>query len=336
MKRALTILLLVIFNLTVIPGLNGNLAAAPKTPIRVGSYEISNSFNRRVQAEKGNCSPQRMWRYSAVAVADAIIDADCDIMGLQDVCDTIAGRRDGVSPFIDILKERGGDYEWLVLSNANPNYPLEGTMANGNAIIWRASRFELRDWGIYWLSGIFDKPGRAPELKYGSANTSMMWVKLYDKSAGKELIFTSASLAGPTQYDKGQKVVYPEINVATAKNLLDLMRNDVVPFGMPSIIAVSAHNAPGSDGGKMMNSSVWLDVHNVMNDEGTLDEGAIKVKDCSNSVDEGKIQGGRSDHIFEDGFTVESYAVLRKKFPTADGTLHYPAFHFPLISDLKY
>ena len=330
MKRALIILLLVI------PSLTGNLPTAAKTPIRVGSYEVTNSFNRRVQAEKGNCSPQRMWRYSAIAVADAIIDSNCDIIGLQDVCDTIAGRRDGVRPFIDILRERGGDYQWLVLSNANPNYPLEGTMANGNAVIWRASRFELLDWGIYWLSGIFDKPGRAPELKYGSANTSMMWVRLYDKSAKKELIFTSTSLTGPTQYDKGKKVVYPEINVATAKNLLQIMRSDVVPSGVPSIIAVSAHNAPSSEGGQMMNSSVWLDVHNVLNDEGALSEDAIKVKDCSNSVDESKIQGGRSDHIFEDGFTVDSYAVLRKKFLTADGTMHYPAFHFPLVSDLKY
>lgn len=330
MKRALIILLLLI------PGLTGNLYAAPKTPIRVGSYDVSNSFNRRVQAEKGTCSPQRMWLNSAVAVADAIIDSDCDIIGLQDVCDTIAGRRDGVRPFIDILKERGGDYEWLALSNANPNFPLEGSMSNGNAVIWRASRFELRDWGIYWLSGIFDKPGRAKELKYGSASTSMMWVKLYDRVAEKELVFTSASLSGPTQYDKGQKVVYHEINIANAKNLLDIMRNDVVPAGMPSLIAVSAHNAPSSEGGQMMNSSVWLDVHNVLNDEGALSEDAIKVKDCSNSVDESKIQGGRSDHIFEDGFTVESYAVLRKKFPTADGTLHYPAFHFPIVSDLKY
>lgn len=330
MKRALIILLLLI------PGLTGNLYAAPKTPIRVGSYDVSNSFNRRVQAEKGSCSPQRMWLNSAVAVADAIIDSDCDIIGLQDVCDTIAGRRDGVRPFIDILKERGGDYEWLALSNANPNFPLEGSMSNGNAVIWRASRFELRDWGIYWLSGIFDKPGRAKELKYGSASTSMMWVKLYDRVAEKELVFTSASLSGPTQYDKGQKVVYHEINIANAKNLLDIMSNDVVPAGMPSLIAVSAHNAPSSEGGQMMNSSVWLDVHNVLNDEGALSEDAIKVKDCSNSVDESKIQGGRSDHIFEDGFTVESYAVLRKKFPTADGTLHYPAFHFPIVSDLKY
>ena len=79
--------------------------AAPKTPLRVGTYDVANSFNRRVQAEKGNMSLQRMWCNSAIAVADAIIEADCDILGLQDVCDSIAGRREGVKPLIDLVKE---------------------------------------------------------------------------------------------------------------------------------------------------------------------------------------------------------------------------------------
>ena len=179
-----------------------SLLAAPKTPVRVGTYDVSNSFNRRTQAEKGKMSPQRMWCNSAEAVADAIIEADCDVMGLQDVCDSIAGRREGVTPLIDLIKARGGDYEWLVLSNKNPNFPLEGQMANGTAVVWRASRFELRDWGINWLSGIYDKPGRAKQYRYGSETSSMMWVRLYDRQAGKELIFVSASPSGPTQHDK--------------------------------------------------------------------------------------------------------------------------------------
>ena len=45
-----------------------------KTPLRAGTYELSNSFNRRVQAEGGKMSPQRMWCNCAAAVADAIIE----------------------------------------------------------------------------------------------------------------------------------------------------------------------------------------------------------------------------------------------------------------------
>ena len=312
------------------------LLAAPKQPIRVGTYEITNSFNRRVQAEKGTMSPQRMWCNSAEAVAEAIIDSDCDIMGIQDVCDSIAGRREAVVPLIDVIKSKGGDYEWLVLSNSNPNFPLEGTMQNGTGVIWKASRFDLRDYGIHWLSGIYDKPGRDKDYQYGSGAVSVMWVKLYDKSSGKELVFASANVNGPTQYDKGQKIVYHEINIANCKNLIQILKSEVVPKGMPSIITLNSHNAPSHDGYKALISDVWQDVHNVLNDEGSLDETAIKVKDTMNSNDESKLQGGRPDHILADGFTPLTYAVLRKKFPTADGTLHYPSLHFPVIADLKY
>ena len=310
--------------------------AAPKTPVRVGTYDVSNSFNRRVQAEKGAMPAQRMWCNSCVAIADAIMDADCDILGLQDVCDSIAGRRDGVKPLIDIIREKGGDYDWLVLSNNNPNFPLEGQMSNGTGVIWRASRFELRDWGIQWLSGIYDKPGRAKDLKYGGGNASFMWVKLFDRQARKELIFVSASPNGPTQYDKGEKVIYHEINTANCRNLLRQLQADVVPKGMPSVIAVNAHNAPSHDGYKALTGGLWLDVHDRLHEEGSLSEEAVKVKDCCNTPDEKKLSGGRPDHILVDGLDIRDYKVLRKKYPTADGTLHYPSLHFPVVAELQY
>ena len=237
---------------------------------------------------------------------------------------------------IDIIKSKGGDYDALVLSNVNPNFPLEGSMQNGTGVVWRASRFELRDYGIYWLSGIYDKPGRDKSFSYGGGNASFMWVKLYDKSSGKELVFASANVNGPTQYDKGKKVIYNEINVANCRNLIRYMKNDVVPKGMPSIITLNSHNAPSHDGYKALISDVWQDVHNVLNDEGSLDETAVKLKDTMNSNDESKLQGGRPDHILAYGFIPVNYAVLRKKFPTSDGTLHYPSLHFPVIADLKY
>ncbi|MBQ7268576.1 MAG: hypothetical protein IJS62_01800 [Bacteroidales bacterium] len=314
----------------------GMCAAPRKVSLKAGTYEISNSFNRRVQAEAGKMSAQRMWCNSAVAVADAIIDADCDILGIQDVCDSMAGRRDGATPLIDIIRERGGDYDWLVLSNRNPSFPLDGQLAGGSGVIWRASRFELRDWGIRWLSGIYDKPGRAKEYKYGGGNASMMWVRLYDRLAGKELVFASAAINGPTQYDKGERVVYHEINVANCRNVVDYMRYDIVPKGMPSLITLNARNAPSHDGYKALTSSLWFDVHDRLHEEGALSEDAVKVKDTCNSPDESRLQGGRPDHILEYGFSVKSYSVLRNKYPTADGSLHYPALHFPVVAELEY
>lgn len=311
-------------------------AAKGKTPLRVGSYDLTNSFNRKTQVQKGTMPPQRMWSASCQAVADAIIEADCDILGIQDVCDTIAGRRDGTTPLIDHIRQRGGDFDWLVLSNKNPNFPLDGQMNNGTGIIWRSSRFELRDWGIFWLSGIYDKPGVSKQYKYGGKASSMMWVRLYDRVAQKELVFTSASPSGPTQYDRGQKVIYHEINTANCSNILYYMRNDIVPKGIPSVIAVNAHNAPSHDGYKALTGDRWFDVHDRLHEEGALSEEAVKVKDTCNSPDETKLQGGRPDHLLVDGFAINDYKVLRKKYATADGSLHYPALHFPVVAELSY
>ena len=311
-------------------------AVPKKTPLRVGTYELTNSGNRSQQVKSGKASAQRLWSSSACAVADAIINADCDILGIQDVCDSIAGRREGVKPLIDIIRERGGDYDWLILSNCNPNFPLDGPLSSGNGIIWKASRFELRDWGIYWLSGIYDKPGRDKSLKYGSPNTSMTWVLLYDKLSDRELYFVSSSLSGPTQHDKGQKVIYNEINVANARNLISLAKDEVVPKGMPSVIVLNAHNAPSHEGCKTLTGSNWFDVYDRLAEEGSLGEEVLKIKDLCNSADERQFQGGRPDHILVDGFSIESYNVLRQKFPTSDGTAHYPSFHFPVVAQLQY
>ncbi len=331
MKKILTVLMLLAMAAAA-------LSAAPrgKTSIRVGTYDVTNSFNRRSQCEKGTMPSQRMWCNSRGAVADAIIEADCDIMGLQDVCDSVAGRREGVKPLIDIIRERGGDFDWLVLSNKNPDFPLDGQLVNGTGIIWRASRFELRDWGINWLSGIYDKPGRAKAYKYGGNNASMMWVRLYDRQAERELIFSSAGVNGPTQYDKGQKVVYHEINVANCRNVVNYMRYDIVPSGMPSVIAINSRNAPSHEGYKVLTGSLWFDAHDVLHEEGALSEEAIKVKDTCNNASGEKLQGGRPDHILEDGFEVRSYMVLRMKYPTADGSLFYPSLHFPVVAELRY
>ena len=239
-------------------------------------------------------------------------------------------------PLIAVLQEKGGDYEWLVLSNKNPSYPLEGKMSNGTGVLWRASRFELRDYGVYWLSGTFDKPGRAKELKYGGEHASMMWVRLYDKNAQKELVFTSAGVNGPSQNTKTGEVTYHEINVANCRNILKYMNADIAPKGTPSVIALNARNTPSYPGYKALTSSRWFDVYDRLKEEGSLGEADGKTIDTMNSLDEKKLQGGRPDHILEDGFSVKSYSVLRKKYRTADGTQHYPALHFPVIAELQY
>lgn len=310
------------------------LFAGKGPQLKVASWELGASGFRASIVRNGTADSQRLWCNSAVAVADAILDADCDIVCIQAVCDSIAGRLEGTESLMDMIQRRGGDYRWLVLSNTNPNYPLEGLLLNGTGVIWRDSRFELRDYGISWLGGLYDKPGRSKGLKYGSGNPAVVWVRLYDRFSSKEIVAASANTNGPTQYDKGQKVIYHEINVANCRNLISLMKNEIVPKGTASVICLNSHNATSHDGYKELNSSVWFDAFDHLNENGMLSQDDLKVQHTMNSADEKKLEGGRPDHILVDGAEILSYKVLRKKYRTADGSLHYPSLHFPIVSEI--
>ena len=310
--------------------------AAGRTALKAGTWEIGSSPYRASQVKAGKMASARLWCNSAEATAAAIHDAGCDIMGVQALCDSISGRVQGAVSLLDILNREGRDFEWLVLSNTNPNFPLDGPVSNGTGVIWKASRFEMKDYGINWLSGLYDKPGREKALKYGSGYAAVVWVRLYDKEAGRELVFASASVNGPTQYDKGKKVIYHEINAANCRNLIELMKNEIVPAGTASIITLNARNSVKHEGYRELNSSVWFDVFDRLKEEGSLSGDDLQVQDTLNSPDESRIEGGRPDHILADGFNIVSYKVLRNKYPCADGTLHYPSLHFPLVSELTY
>ena len=333
MKRALTLSILVICAAAM-------SFAAPKdrTAIKVGTFEIGNETNRASLVKAGKTDSQRSWENSAEAVAAAIVDSDCDVMGVQDLGDVIGGRGEEGPSLKSVLDKVAGEgvYKLFIPGNKNANYPLDGHLGRAAGVLWKAGRFECLDWGISWLSGLYDKPGKSSELKFGDGSMAMAWVKLREKTTGKVFVFASAGTNGPSQNDHGKPIKYPEINTANCTNIVKILREDIVPDGTPSIFVLNSHNATSSDGYKALNSSRWFDVWDRLNDESLLSEDAAKQINTMNSEDEKRLQGGRPDHIFIDGFQIESYAVLRKKFPTADGSLHYPAFHFPVVAELAF
>jgi len=314
--------------------------AAPrvKTSLKVGTWEIGNEAFRAKLVAAGKTSPQRSWDNCAQAVAAAIVDTDCDVIGLQDIGDVIGGRGNDSLSLQTIIDQVAGEgkYKIFVPSNKNPNYPLDGHLGKAAGIIWKTEKLECMDWGINWLSGLYDKPGKAKDLKFGDGSVAMVWVKFREIHSGKIFVFASAGSNGPTQYDNGKPIKYHEINVANCTNLIRILREDVVPDGIPSIFVLNSRNSSSSDGYKILNSSVWLDVWDYLHEQTLLSEDAIKQVNTMNSENETKLQGGRPDHIFINGFVAESYAVLRNKYPTADGTLHYPALHFPVVARLKF
>ena len=86
---------------------------------KVGTYNLFTS-DSRLKAVNANpeVSPQRYWCNSAPAVASMISELDCDVLGLQEVCDSIWGVK-GENDIRKLVAAQGKvDYDWVLYPNS--------------------------------------------------------------------------------------------------------------------------------------------------------------------------------------------------------------------------
>ena len=106
---------------------------------------------------------------------------------------------------------------------------------------------------------------------------------------------------------------------------------------IPSIIVGdfnAAKGAPGYD--TVVNTGRWYDVYDALREEGVLSSEETGWGTC-NDKNESKWSYWRPDHITIDGnLAPMSFQTVRTKYPTTDGTLHYPSDHFPIVAELKF
>ena len=321
MKRVLYIILLLVPMI-----LGAAPKKAPKSTIKVAVYNIGVSQTRAQDVEKGNAPSARLWSKSYCAVADQIIAADCDIIGITAVCDSISGLK-GDYGLMKVLDAKNAGYSMLILSNTRPSLPYEGVSYRNQAIIWKTDKFECIDYSINWLGGYFDK-NRLPKGGQGDASKSMTWAKMREKATGKEFYFMVASTNGASTN---------ELNMTNCQNLIKIADEIVVTDGKPSVIVGSFNmhdNTPGYT--DCLATSRWTDVYNRLKLDGMLMDSELKTKDTRNNPRGDKPAGGRPDYIFVDGFSIDFYMVGRTKFAASDGNLVYPAYGFPVMSTLTF
>ena len=298
----------------------------PKSEIKVAVFNATASQTRSQDVSNGKAPVQRLWSNSVGAVADQIIAMDCDVVGIIDVCDSIAGRKGNVG-LPEALKTKGADYSWLILSNTRPSLPIEGAYNKTQAIIWKTDKYDCIDWGINWLGGYFDK-NRLPKGVNGDATKSVTWAKFREKATGKEFYFMAASTNGASN---------KELSLTNCQNLVKIADEIVVLDGKPSIIVGSFNmqdNTPGYTDG--LSTSRWVDVYNRLKEDGMLMDSELKTKDTRNNAQGNKCSGGRPDYIFVDGFSIDFYMVGRAKYPSSDGTMVFPAYGFPVMTTLTF
>ena len=295
-----------------------------KVTVKVGSYNLMTSDSRvKHIAKNSDMSHQRYWCNSAQAVAAQISDLDCDIIGLQEVCDSIWGWT-GDKGVREIMESKGDNrYKWVLYPNSS-----SGKISYDVAIGYKADVFTELESGIYWLAGIFDKSESLPTAPKGSKRPCV-WAKLQHNQTGKILYFFSTHFVVPGISKEG--------NAFNAENCIKHAEYLIGSKKIPSIIVGDFNAAKGSPGyDTVVSSGRWNDVYETLKDEGVLSQEETGWGTC-NDKNESKWAYWRPDHITCDGhLTPLTFQTVRKKYPTADGTMHYPSDHFPIVAELKF
>ena len=162
---------------------------AKDTPIRFANYNM-----RVILAED---SAERAFPERKPFILKRIADYDFDIIGAQEVNDEMkASLMEDLSETYSVIGEgRRADRK-----------------GEGTPIFYKTSRFDLLDWGSFWLSKTPDIPGSKDWD--ASIERIATWSKFLDKTTGKKFFYIN------THFDhKG-----PESRTMAAKILLDKAR----------------------------------------------------------------------------------------------------------------
>ena len=302
----------------------------PRDPsIKVGTYNLCTSGSRKTFIEKGKAGvfagKQRYWCNSASAVADMIAEMDCDILGVQEVCDSIWGVK-GDLDIRQLVAERNDVYDWILYPNT-----VKG-ISYDVAIAYRRDLVDTLATGIFWIGGIPDEPRtRAGEPKHSCK--PCVWARFRTKATGREFYFLDAHTVVPQKY-KNDKWPRNSGNILNIKQLR-LLGEALVPEGVPSILVGDLNISHTSGDWRNLSEGRWEDIYTQCYRNGSLN---IDDKEwgTQNTKDEKSWSKWHPDHIMTDGFKAVDFMVRRDKYPTADGTLHYPSDHFPLMAKVLF
>ena len=296
---------------------------------KAGTYNICTSGSRKSFVEKGKAGvyadPQRYWSNSATAVADMIADLDCDVIGIQEICDSIWGNK-GDLDIRRLVEERRPGYEWILYPNTAKGISYDV------AIAYKRELFDTLATGIFWTGGHPDKPKtRSNEPKHSCK--PLVWARFVHKASGREFYFLDTHTVVPQKYSQDK---WPR-NRGNVLNLQETRRlgEALVPEDVPSILVGDLNIAHNAKEWNNIADGRWEDVYTRLDKEGRL-EMEDREWGTQNTKDESASTRWYPDHIMLDGFKAQYFRIERGRFPTADGSLHYPSDHYPLVAEVAF
>lgn len=300
-------------------------ALCAQDTLRIGAYNVCESDARAKHVKRGDLkSPQRLYCNSADALASMIAGLDCDIIGLVEVCDSMwveAG-----SGNIDLRKKiaqhRGDkDYAWVLYPNTSKR-----TISYDSAIGYKKSLFKKLESGIFWMTANPDEPKTVAGAPKGTVRPAV-WAKFRHKPSGKVIFVYTTHLVLGTMHKDGGTEYNAEWFMKIAQERF--------PDKYPSFV-LGDFNTGGEEAAyKTMTGGRWADVYDTLVAEG---RGVSEVDlewGTSPLNDESGWRKSRIDHIMYYKAEPVSFRIDRTMLPTADGTLHYPSDHFPIVAEIK-
>ena len=318
---------------TVLPALAAMLlagaattCAAAQPQFRVGTYNIRTS--------SADNATTNAWKYRRGDLAGLVRKLDLDIVGFQEV-------QPGQ---LDFLRKQLAKY-------ALAGLPLDkdGKRIQGNAVFFRADRFDLLGEGAFWLS-------ETPEVPYSKSWKTAYarvcnWATLKDKASGATLCFANVHtdhVSGLAR-EKGMELVLGRLEEIAPKGASVILVGDhncretskpakLVAARMRD--ALHASQTPPKGPWRTFTGWRWVEAEIPATEALKVD---AAVRNATKGTPEGdRIEdgvpvflkyGARIDYIYvSEGVKVLAYEVHPDTRP--DGR-HYPSDHFPVTAVIE-
>ena len=195
------------------------------------------------------------------------------------------------------------DYEIIGVGRLS-GLPLIG---ESTAIMYRADKYELIDWGTFWLSETPDKVSKGWDAQH---NRTCTWAILENLETGEQYAHVNTHL--------------DHMGAEARTNGLALVLEKAASFDMPVVLTGDFNFPKGSDLYKQLISGEMTDVSAIAE---TADSG------CTHHAYKGTVEGNPIDFILvNDQVTaVKSYNIMREKYND-----RYVSDHYPIFADIVF
>lgn len=283
---------------------------AQELDLRIGTYNIWAHYARAKKIKDGKAEPVRTWDNSKKAVAELIVELDCDLMGLQEVSGVCY---EGLT---EVLKKVGGKKYGIWWLNT---YPENGRRIVGNAVLYNKREFQLSKQNIYYFSPTPEVRSTGwDEKKY---LRSALVMEVTHKKTGRKFFFMATH--GPLKELAGEH----------AGRLLVEFDKKYNTEGLPTIVVGDMNAQPGN--GFCQNMLKYYEDSFLVAEKSC---GDIETFNNSKGLDKHFTKTRRIDHIYvhstnKGKITVKEYNVSLDKLDCG-GEKHYPSDHNPVYVDL--